>query len=336
MTTRKDKLVGIAVSLPTFTDGDHNIQLDKSKFHIKWLIDQGIKEGNAVLFTGGGLGEGYFLDDDEWKAMAEALVEAAGGKVPTGIGLFELSARMAAKKARWARDIGIDFVQMAAPHYMPPTEQEAFDHFRYVNDAADIGIMAYNIPWAMPNGFEYSRRLIEKFTTLEHMCGIKWSSKTATHFIDMLRLYSDKLSFIINGGVMSLGYRLGGKGFTDFNVNCAPRLSLHRWELIQQKKFDELDDLDLRMRVDAQLVAPVGAMGGTGMGEGPSARLRLKALGMETGPHFPAQAPLPQTHIDAYMQVTKASGIMEWVDWKDSNFERMETEKPKTSSSSYF
>ncbi|MBM3934365.1 MAG: dihydrodipicolinate synthase family protein [SAR202 cluster bacterium] len=335
MTARQDKLVGIAVSLPTFTNSDHEIQLNKTKFHVNWLIEQGIKEGNAVLFVGGGLGEGYFLDDDEWKATADALVEAAAGRVPTGIGVFDLSARMAARKARWARDIGIDFIQTAAPHYMAPTEQEVFDHFRYVNDAADIGIMAYNIPWAMPNGFEYSRGLIEKFTTLERFVGLKWSSKTSQHFIDMLRLYSDKLSFIINGGIMSVGYRLGGRGFTDFNVNCAPRLSLHRWGLVQQKRFDELDALDLKMRTDAALANP-GAFASPGMGEGPAARLRLRALGMETGPHFPAQAPLPQSVVDAYTEFTKASGILEWVDWKDSNFDQMETERPTASSSGYF
>ena len=36
------------------------------------------------------------------------------------------------------------------PHYMVPTDDEVFHHFKAINDAADIGIMLYNAPWAVP------------------------------------------------------------------------------------------------------------------------------------------------------------------------------------------
>jgi dihydrodipicolinate synthase/N-acetylneuraminate lyase len=104
VSSRREKLQGILVSLPTFNDEKFNLRLDRSKTHIRWLIDQGIVEGSGVLMIAGGLGEGYFLDDDEWQGMAHAVVEAADGKVPTMIGLFELSARRATKKARYVGD----------------------------------------------------------------------------------------------------------------------------------------------------------------------------------------------------------------------------------------
>ena len=61
--SRRDRLQGILVSLPTFNDKNFNLRLDRSKKHIRWLIDQGIVEGTGVLMIAGGLGEGYFLDD---------------------------------------------------------------------------------------------------------------------------------------------------------------------------------------------------------------------------------------------------------------------------------
>ena len=112
---RRKHLTGIAVSLPTFNDDEYNLQLDRSKAHINWLIDQGIGEGNAIVFIAGGLGEGYFLDDHEWEALANTLVEAADGRAPTGIGVFELSARRAARKAKYAADLGMDYIQCAPP-----------------------------------------------------------------------------------------------------------------------------------------------------------------------------------------------------------------------------
>jgi len=91
--------------VPTFNDKNFNLRLYRSKKHIRWLIDQGIAEGSGVLMIADGLGEGYFLDD-KWHGMAKTVAEAADGKVPTMIGLFELSAKQAAKKARYAADAG--------------------------------------------------------------------------------------------------------------------------------------------------------------------------------------------------------------------------------------
>ena len=330
--SRKDKLKGIVLSLPTFNDDKFNLRLDREARHIRWLLDQGLNDTNCVLLIAGGLGEGYFMDDDEWRAMADTVVESTEGKVPTAIGLFELSARRAAKKAKYAADVGIDFLQFAPPHYMVPSDDDVFGHYKYVNDAADVGIMAYNIPWAMPGGgFEFRAPLIDRLLELENFVGFKWSSFQIKHYADMLRLYADKLSFINNGGILSLGPRLGMRGFVDFQANVAPRLSLHRWELTQQKKFDELDRLDLEMRIDpfVKTVRPEEQSGG-GMGEGPTARLRLKALGMDAGPPFPAQAPLSQPYIDAYLRATDASGVREWVDWDPSIFEEVDAQASAT------
>ena len=316
--SRYERLSGISVSLPTFTDQECNLELGKAQKQIRWLIDQGLTEENCVVFTAGGLGEGYFLDDDEWVAMAETLVEAAAGKVPTGIGVFELSARRAAKKAKIAADIGMEFIQCAPPRYMQPTEDEIFTHYQYISDNADIGIMAYNTPWAMPGGYNFSRSLIERFTQIDNFAGIKWSTTRADDYISMIRHFGDRISFVSNGGVMSVGYQMGARGFTDFMVNVAPRLSLLRWQLVKEQRWTEFDELEVRMRYDPAFAVEPGDMSAPGMGEGPDARLRLSVLGMETGPHFPAQVGYPQSHIDAYKKTVDASGIRDWVDWDQS------------------
>ena len=129
----RKKLTGISVSLPTFNNNSYELELNKTKKHISWLIQQGLNAENSVFFIAGGLGEGYFLDDYEWEAMANALVEAAEGRIPTGIGVFELSARTAAKKAAYATKLGMDFIQCAPPRYMQPTEDEIYEHYKYIN-----------------------------------------------------------------------------------------------------------------------------------------------------------------------------------------------------------
>jgi 4-hydroxy-tetrahydrodipicolinate synthase len=318
----KEKLVGVVVSLPSFCDEEYNLLLDRQHKHIRWLVDHGLREGSAVLMISGGLGEGYFLDDGEWRAMADVLVDAARGEVPTMIGVFELSARRAAEKARYAAEAGVDFIQLAPPHYMVPSEADVFGHYQYVNDAAGIGIMAYNIPWAMPRpGFEFSAGLLERFAGLDHVVGVKWASNDIMHYLRMLRLYAERVNFIDNLLVFSLGARLGMKGYIDFYANAAPRLSLKFWQLLQAGKYDEFDEMWLKMRFDpfVKVVRPE-ERAWVGVGEGPTSRLALRSLGMEAGPAFPAQATPPEEYLAAARRAIEASGILEWVDWNQNLF----------------
>ncbi len=239
------------------------------------------------------------------------------------IGVFELSAQRAAKKAQYAAEAGIDFIQLAPPHYMVPSEEDVFGHYKYVNDAADIGIMAYNIPWAMPRpGFEFSARLLERFTELENVVGIKWASNDIRHYLRMLRLFSDRFNFIDNMIIFSLGFRMGAKGFINFYANVAPRFGLKLWELVQQKDYDAFDQLWLKLRFDPfiKVVRPE-EQAWVGVGEGPTSRMTLRALGMESGPAFPAQAEPPEAYLETARRAIEASGILEWVDWDQSIIE---------------
>ena len=60
-TARKGKLVGPVICLRTFRTEDGKLDLKKQRRHLRWLLDQGINEGNGVIMFAGGGSEGYFL-----------------------------------------------------------------------------------------------------------------------------------------------------------------------------------------------------------------------------------------------------------------------------------
>lgn len=156
------------------------------------------------------------------------------------------------------------------------------------------------------------------------MVGVKWASHDVRHYTRVLRLFADRFNFIDNMLIFSLSARLGAKGFIDFYANAAPRLSLRFYQLLQAEKYNEFDELWLKMRFDPfiKVVSPEQETW-VGMGEGPTSRMSLRLLGMETGPPFPAQATPSGAYVQRHRQAIEASGILEWVDWDQSVFDKM-------------
>ena len=318
--SRQEKLAGPVVSLPTFTDDQHNLLLDRQRKHIRWLIDQGIGRDGGVLLTAGGYGEGYFLDDGEVFALIDVLADAARGEVPTMVASFDLNVRTAAKRAKYAADAGIDFLLLGLPHYSSPSEDDVFLHTKYVNDHADVGIVSYNNFWVTPSPeFEISRSLMDRFTDLEHIAGFKWFSASAQHYMGMLKLFSDRFSFIDNSMKNSLGARLGMQGFVDLYGNVAPRLCLKKWELFKEGRHDELDELMYRVHFDPDnTLSTKDAPKFGSVADGVFGHLKLRLLGLDAGPSFPAQAQPSEAFVEHTRRVIEAGAIKDWVDWDPS------------------
>ena len=86
--TRQSRLLGPVVALRTFRTEDGKLDLEKQRRQLRWMIDQGINEGNGVVMGAAGGGEGYFMDDDEWKAIIDLTAEECKGRVPGVGGIF--------------------------------------------------------------------------------------------------------------------------------------------------------------------------------------------------------------------------------------------------------
>jgi len=78
----------------------------------------------------------------------KTLVDAANGKGPTMIGVFETSTKEAMKRARMAADIGHRHRFITdQPASLPAADGRRVDtHYRLVNDNADIGLLFYSTP----------------------------------------------------------------------------------------------------------------------------------------------------------------------------------------------
>ena len=319
----KERLVGPVVSLPTFNDDKYNLLLDRQRIHVRWLIDQGMSEGNGVLLISGGVGETYMLNDDEYFHLVDLLTDEVKRTVPTMVMISETGARRAAMRAKYAADAGIDYVLLSPPHYSSPTEDDIFLHHEYVNGEADIGIMVYNSFWVIPNGYEFSAGLFDRLASLENVISVKWSSSNFNNYIGMVKHFKDRFAFIDNMSMYSYGHRAGMKGFIDMFGNAVPRLSLHMWNLLKEKKYDEYDRLWLKIKGEPLMKPSLASdPSWSSVGDAWHALTYLKLLGLDAGPAMPGQAPPSIEYIEHANKILEAGGMKDWSDWDSDLFNK--------------
>ena len=285
---RKDKLKGIVVSLPTPTEEKYEINYDRFKEHVSWLVSEGLIESKAVLMGAGGLGEGYFLTREEHEKIMEALADAANGNVPTMTGIFQSCTKEAVRRAKTAEDVGVDFLQVNPPHYLAPLDEEVYAHFKMINDNADIGIMVYNTPWCAMN-YEIKPELMEKLAKLDNVVGVKWTSFDPVNLVTMPKQFSNRLNFIDNSTLISLAFQLGAKGYISLLGNVAPKAELYLLDLLESRRYEKFDQEYKRLHAWREVLGSAEEMGFQGVGEGTITKAIFEAVGRPIGPPLPPQ-----------------------------------------------
>lgn len=127
---------------------------------LKQLIDRLIDSGVHAIAPLGSTGESAYLSDDEWETAARSSMEAVGGRVPTVVGISELTTLGAIRRARFAERAGADAVMVLPVSYWKLTEAEIIAHYAAIGDAVAVPIMLYNNP--ATSGIDMQPELIAK------------------------------------------------------------------------------------------------------------------------------------------------------------------------------
>ncbi len=134
-------LQGSYVALPTpFRDG----RLDMSALHT--LIDFHADRGSDGLVVCGTTGEASTLEDFERKAVIEAALSRARGRLPVIAGVGTNDTRTTVAHAVNAARLGVDALLVVTPYYNRPTQRGLELHFAAVAEAVKTPIVLYNVP----------------------------------------------------------------------------------------------------------------------------------------------------------------------------------------------
>lgn len=187
-THAKEHLKGTwAAALMPFTD-DHRIDEDGFRENVRhWIHDLGI----AGLFISGKQGEYFSMSVEERKRTFELAVEATGDHGQTIMSCSDQNLDVVLDLARYAEDIGADYIVVHAPQLPFTTAQDEtlLGYYETVSKHIDIGIALWSHP---DSGYLMSPELCNRLADLDNVVAIKYSVPREM-YVELTGLAADRI-----------------------------------------------------------------------------------------------------------------------------------------------
>ena len=270
----------VSVATP-FTEGCE-LDLRALRENIRLMIDRGMCTGKGVLLVAAAGGEFPMLDMSERKAVIDASVEAAEGRIPIAASMQFVGTREAVELARHAREAGVQLGQLSAPYYYPPTDGDIVGLFEAVAGESGLPLMIYNNWWVTGN---MNVDMVERLARIPGVVALKWSAPAQNEYSEGLYRFADSLAVIDNQGQYVWAHMLGTVGFITHVSNFWPEYPLALWDALEAGRYEEL--IALLRRFQRPWHRWVGRVVQETEGEGPFIKAAMELVGLRAGPPRP-------------------------------------------------
>lgn len=202
------------------------------------LVDWHIREGTDGLVPCGTTGESPTLNHSEHQQVTEVCVEAAKGRVPVLAGTGSNSTQEAISLTKHAKEAGADGALVVTPYYNKPTQDGLYEHFRAIQDAADIPIIIYNIPGR--SVVDMSVETMARLSKLPNIVGVKDASNDPVRPLRTRMSCGEGFTQLSGEDAAVLALLVaGGHGCISVTANVAPRMcaEMHKaWQADSPKE----------------------------------------------------------------------------------------------------
>jgi 4-hydroxy-tetrahydrodipicolinate synthase len=195
------------------------IDEDAFRSFVEWQIEQ----GTDGLVPCGTTGESPTLSHEEHMRVTEICIEVAAGRVPVIAGAGSNSTDEAISLAKHAKEAGADAALVVTPYYNKPTQAGMYEHYKAINDAAQIPIIIYNIP--ARSIVDMTVETMAKLAELEYIVGVKDATSDLNRpMLTALAMGPDFCQLSGEDGTAVPFLAGGGHGCISVTGNILPRL----------------------------------------------------------------------------------------------------------------
>ncbi|GBR76323.1 4-hydroxy-tetrahydrodipicolinate synthase [Candidatus Termititenax persephonae] len=130
--------------------------------------------GTDTVLLSGTTGESPTLTHEEEMILFREVKQGLGGKAKVMAGTGSNSTRTAVAMTKKAGELGLDGALLVVPYYNKPSQEGLYQHFKAVNDAADLPLVIYNIPGRTSRNMECETTL--RLAELSNYVAVKEAS----------------------------------------------------------------------------------------------------------------------------------------------------------------
>lgn len=222
------------------TPFDENEKIDISLF--KYLVERLVVSGSHGIAPLGSTGVMPYLSDEEKEAITEATIDQVKGRVPTLVGVSNLTTEKTIHHAQFAEKAGADAVMIIPMSYWKLTDDEIVAHYDAVARKISIPIMAYNNP--ATSGVDMSPTLLKRLLEIPNITMIKESSGDIQRMHYLRRELGEEVAFYNGSNPLALGaFCAGARGWCTAAPNLIPDLNIGLYEAIVEGDLEKAKEL---------------------------------------------------------------------------------------------
>lgn len=221
----------IAYPITPFHENDTiNIPLFKE------MVEKLIISGSHGIASLGSAGVMPYLSDEEKEAVTEATVQQVRGRIPTLIGVSNLTTEKTIHHAQFAEKAGADAVMIIPMSYWKLTDDEIVAHYDAVARKISIPIMAYNNP--STSGVDMSPALLKRLLEIPNITMIKESTGDVQRMHYLRKELGEDVAFYNGSNPLALAaFSAGATGWCTAAPNLIPQLNLDLYQTIQENQL---------------------------------------------------------------------------------------------------
>lgn len=197
------------------------------------------------IYTTGSTGEFYTFDWDEFTRMVDAFVAETTGRIPTQVGANWFNTRDTIRRVRYARDKGVDGVQICFPGWM---EMRLQDNDQFLEDVyqavPDISLIHYNVGRARRvfHGRDYAR-VLSRVPTL---IGTKVAGMPMHDLVELV-LNAPELNHFVGELMFGLAHQVGARGMYTSWFMMNPTFFHNYYQLCLEGRYKQAVQISMRL-----------------------------------------------------------------------------------------
>jgi 4-hydroxy-tetrahydrodipicolinate synthase len=262
----------------------------------KTLVERLIVSGSHGIAPLGSTGVLPYLTDAEKEAITEATLQQVAGRIPTLVGVSNLTTERTVYHAQFAEKAGAASVMIIPMSYWKLTDDEIVRHYEAVASKIGIPIMAYNNP--ATGGIDMSPALLKKLLQIPNVTMIKESTGDVQRMHYLKRELGEEVAFYNGSNPLALAaFAAGATGWCTAASNLIPELNIGLYNAI------ESNDLQLAQKIFMKQIDLLKFIVATGLPRSIKAGLNL--LGQRSGSLRKPLSPLTDQEIQTLEGIIK-------------------------------